>query len=214
MMGARVPAARSVPLAAQVPRRARELLSVQVHPSDGQTAYLPDGDTGKTEAWVVLGAGAASRVYAGLRPGTTAESLRAAVNNGALADHLASFVPKAGDAIFLPAGTVHTVGGGAVVFEVSENSDVTFRLYDWGHVDAETGQRARAPSRPGHRLHRLWPGCPAPGGAGGGGDDPRGTRAALRLRAFPPVAQPWGGRPSVSAPPARCACSCAPRGRG
>jgi mannose-6-phosphate isomerase len=120
---------------------ARELLSVQVHPSDGQTTYLPGGDTGKTEAWVVLEAGPGSRVYAGLPSGTTTGSLRAAVGNGALADHLARFAPKPGDAILLPAGTVHTVGGGAVVFEVSENSDVTFRLYDWGHVDAGTGQR-------------------------------------------------------------------------
>jgi mannose-6-phosphate isomerase len=119
---------------------ATELLSVQVHPSDGQTTYLPGGDTGKTEAWVVLEAGAASRVYAGLQAGTTAESLRAAVGNGSLAEQLACFAPQPGDAIFLPAGTVHSVGGGAVVFEVSENSDVTFRLYDWGHIDAGTGQ--------------------------------------------------------------------------
>ncbi len=119
---------------------ARELLSVQVHPSDRQTTYLPAGDTGKTEAWVVLEAGPGSRVYAGLRPGTSAHSLRAAVSNGVLADHLAYFAPKPGDAIFLPAGTVHAVGGGAVLFEVSENSDVTFRLYDWDHVDAGTGR--------------------------------------------------------------------------
>ncbi len=120
---------------------ARELLSVQVHPSDHQTAYLPAGDTGKTEAWVVLEAGPGSRVYAGLRPGTSAGSLRSAVSNGELVDHLACFVPTPGDAILLPAGTVHSVGGGVVVFEVSENSDVTFRLYDWDHVDAGTGQR-------------------------------------------------------------------------
>jgi mannose-6-phosphate isomerase len=49
-------------------------------------------------------------------------------------------VPKPGDAVFIPAGTVHTLGGGVVVFEVQQNSDVTFRLYDWGHVDAKTGQ--------------------------------------------------------------------------
>ena len=82
----------------------------------------------------------AGRVYGGLRPGTTTDSLRVAVSNGALADHLACFAPKPGDAILLPAGTVHAVGGSAVVFEVSENSDVTFRLYDWDHVDAGTGQ--------------------------------------------------------------------------
>ncbi len=56
-----------------------------------------------------------------------------------MADHLASFTPKPGDGVFLPAGTVHSLGD-VVVFEVQENSDVTFRLYDWDHVDAKTGQ--------------------------------------------------------------------------
>jgi mannose-6-phosphate isomerase len=119
---------------------ARDLLSVQVHPADGQTKYLPAGDTGKTEAWVVLEAGPQSVVYAGLRPGTTRESLQRAVDDGEVAGHLASFTPKPGDAVLLTAGTVHAVGG-SVVFEISENSDVTFRLYDWDHVDAKTGQR-------------------------------------------------------------------------
>ena len=110
---------------------AREMLSVQVHPG---------GETGKTEAWVVLEAGTESRIYAGLKPGTTADVLRRALTDGAVADHLVHFTPKPGDAVFLPAGTVHTLGGEVVVFEVQQNSDVTFRLYDWGHVDAKTGQ--------------------------------------------------------------------------
>ena len=119
---------------------AREMLSVQVHPSDAHRDLLPAGETGKTEAWVVLEAGTESRIYAGLNPGTTAEDLRQALGNGTVADHLACFTPKPGDGVFLPAGTVHTLGGGVVVFEVQQNSDVTFRLYDWGHVDANTGQ--------------------------------------------------------------------------
>jgi mannose-6-phosphate isomerase len=119
---------------------AREMLSVQVHPSDAHKELLPTGETGKTEAWVVLEAGAKSRIYAGLRPGTTADDLRSALANGTVADQLAYFDPKAGDGVFIPAGTVHTLGGGVVVFEVQQNSDVTFRLYDWGHVDPKTGQ--------------------------------------------------------------------------
>ncbi len=118
-----------------------EMLSVQVHPSDRQTNYLPAGEHGKTEAWVVLEAGAESRIYAGLKPATTADHLRLAIANGAVADHLAAFTSKPGDGIFLPAGTVHSLGGDVVVFEVQQNSDVTFRLYDWDHVDAKTGQR-------------------------------------------------------------------------
>src|SRR5271154_5221137 len=121
---------------------ASAMLSVQVHPADGQTALLPAGESGKTEAWVVLEASPESRIYAGLKPGATEERLLKAIANRTLADELSSFTPYAGDAIFLRAGTVHSLGGGVVVFEVQENSDVTFRLDDWNRVDAKTG-RAR-----------------------------------------------------------------------
>jgi mannose-6-phosphate isomerase len=110
----------------------REMLSVQVHPTDAATA--------KTEAWVVLEAGIKSRIYAGLKSGTTADNLRRALANGTVADYLACFHPKPGDAVFNPAGMVHSLGGGVVVFEVQQNSDVTFRLFDWNHVDLKTGQ--------------------------------------------------------------------------
>jgi mannose-6-phosphate isomerase len=118
---------------------AREMLSVQVHPSDQQTDYLPAGESGKTEAWVVLEAGPESRIYAGLKPTTTADDLRQAIANHSLADRLASFKPKVGDGVFLQSRTVHSLGD-LVVFEVQENSDVTFRLYDWDRVDAKTSQ--------------------------------------------------------------------------
>ncbi|MGA3184214.1 MAG: type I phosphomannose isomerase catalytic subunit [Candidatus Dormibacteria bacterium] len=118
---------------------AHELLSVQVHPSDERVDYLPAGESGKTEAWVVLEAGAASRIYAGLRPGTTADDLRDALATGAIAQQLVGFTPQPGDGVFLPAGTVHTLGGDLVVLEVQENSDVTFRLHDWGRVDPVSG---------------------------------------------------------------------------
>ncbi len=110
----------------------REMLSVQVHPTDPATA--------KTEAWVVLEAGIKSRIYAGLKPGTTAEVLRHALKDGTVADRLACFHPNPGDAVFNPAGMVHSMGGGVMVFEVQQNSDVTFRLFDWNHVDPKTGQ--------------------------------------------------------------------------
>jgi mannose-6-phosphate isomerase len=118
---------------------AHDKLSVQVHPKDGQRDYIPAGESGKTEAWVVLQAGPASRIYAGLKPGTTPDDLRRALANLAVADLLASFTPKAGDAVFIRAGTVHSLSG-PVVFEVQENSDVTFRLHDWDRVDPKTGQ--------------------------------------------------------------------------
>jgi mannose-6-phosphate isomerase len=119
---------------------ALEMLSVQVHPSDAHPDLLPAGETGKTEAWVVLEAGPKSRIYAGLRPGVTEAGLRQAIANGGVADQLAYITPQPGDAVFTPAGTVHALGGDIVVFEVQQNSDVTFRLYDWNHIDATTGK--------------------------------------------------------------------------
>ncbi len=116
-----------------------KMLSVQVHPRDDQTDLIPAGDTGKTEAWVVLRSKPEGRIYAGLKPGTTAQDLRA-LNADSADSHLASFKPEAGQGVMIEAGTVHSLGDGVMVFEVQENSDVTFRLYDWGHVDAKTGQ--------------------------------------------------------------------------
>ena len=84
---------------------AREMLSVQVHPADTHTDLLPAGETGKTEAWVVLEAGPESRIYAGLKPGTTEATLRQAIAEGGVAEHLACFTPKPGDGVFIPAGT-------------------------------------------------------------------------------------------------------------
>ena len=119
---------------------AQQMLSVQVHPSDRQKAYLPAGESGKTEAWVVLEAGPRSRIDVGLKPGATADTLRQALAQRTIADDLPGFTPHVGDAVFLPAGTVHALGDGVVVFEVQQNSDVTFRLYDWDRVDQKTGK--------------------------------------------------------------------------
>jgi len=119
---------------------ARAMLSVQVHPSDTHPELIPAGETGKTEAWVVIEAEKGSRIYAELQPGTTDSDLRQALADNTIPDYLVSITPKPGDAVFIPAGTVHTLGGDVVVFEIQQNSDVTFRLYDWGHIDAKTGQ--------------------------------------------------------------------------
>jgi mannose-6-phosphate isomerase len=119
---------------------ANDMLSVQVHPSDEQKDYIPAGEQGKTEAWVVLEAGTESRIYAGLKQKTTADNLRQSIKNGTIQNYLSSFTPKSGDGVFLPAGTIHSLGGNLVVFEVQQNSDVTFRLFDWNHIDPTTAQ--------------------------------------------------------------------------
>lgn len=117
----------------------RQELSVQVHPSDAYAGLMPGGDSGKTEAWVVLERGPAARIFAGLKPGASMTTLRQAIAQGTVADRLASFAPNSGDVVYIPAGTVHSLSD-VVVFEVQQNSDVTFRLYDWGHLDPVTGE--------------------------------------------------------------------------
>lgn len=116
----------------------KKALSVQVHPPDTATELLPVGETGKTEAWVVLKVGSESHIYAGLTADTTRETLQQAILNRTVADCLAGFTPKPGESILIQAGTVHSLKD-IVVFEVQENSDVTFRLDDWNHVDPKTG---------------------------------------------------------------------------
>jgi mannose-6-phosphate isomerase len=139
LLGARVRRTEHFPLLLKF-LDVRGVLSVQVHPSDQQTAYLPAGDSGKTEAWVVLNSTARSRIYAGLTPGATPAILRQALASGSVADHLESFAPPTGDAVLVPAGVVHSLRD-VMVFEVQENSDVTFRLYDWNQVDAVTHEK-------------------------------------------------------------------------
>lgn len=119
---------------------AQNRLSVQVHPSDEYPQLIPDGESGKTEAWVVLEKGPEARIFAGLKADTSASNLLQAIAQGTVPEQLASFTPALGDAVLIPAGTVHSLGD-VVVFEVQQNSDVTFRLYDWDHVDPKTGQR-------------------------------------------------------------------------
>lgn len=119
---------------------AAEMLSVQVHPSDDHKDLLPPGERGKTESWLVMASEPGSSIYAGLKPGVTPETMRAKSADGTVEEDLASFQPHPGDGLFIEAGTVHALGGGVVVFETQQNSDVTFRLFDWNRVDEKTGK--------------------------------------------------------------------------
>lgn len=121
---------------------ARQELSVQVHPNDEQAAARHGpGQFGKTEAWVVLDACPhASRIYAGVAEGVSAEQFRQALRDRTTSSLLHSFIPTPGDCLFLEAGTVHAVGANLLIFEVQQTSDITYRLYDWDRIDARTGQ--------------------------------------------------------------------------
>jgi mannose-6-phosphate isomerase len=109
---------------------AQDSLSVQVHPGDELASV--HGDGGKTEAWVVLRTAPDARIVRGFRPGVTRARFEAAARGQDLEQLLWSFRPEVGDVIHVPAGTVHAVGPGAVIFEVQQNSDITWRIWDWG----------------------------------------------------------------------------------
>jgi mannose-6-phosphate isomerase len=112
-----------------------ERLSVQVHPEDGE-----DGPRGKTEMWHILSAEPGATIALGFREPVTRERLRESTKTGEI-EQLLNWVPvHAGETYFTPAHTVHAIGGGIVLCEIQQNSDVTYRLWDYGrprelHVD-------------------------------------------------------------------------------
>jgi mannose-6-phosphate isomerase len=111
---------------------AGQWLSVQVHPDD-ELARLLVGEAarGKTEAWYVIDAEAGAELLVGVVPGATFENVAAVARDARILDHLARIAVGPGDAFFIPAGTVHAIGPGVLIYEVQQMSDITYRLYDW-----------------------------------------------------------------------------------
>ena len=115
---------------------AQEDLSVQVHPDDARAQSLEHQLFGKTEAWYILDAAPNAKLILGFKREVKSEEVAAGLSNKNLVD-LLSFVPvQRGDVVFVPAGTVHAIGKGIVLAEIQENSDITYRLYDWDRQDA------------------------------------------------------------------------------
>jgi mannose-6-phosphate isomerase len=111
---------------------AKTRLSVQVHPNEN-TCKITGGDP-KTEMWVMLEDGV---IFAGLKPGTRPEDIAAAVESGKFEELLVRHEAKKGEAFFIPGGLVHAIGDGALIYEVQQSSDTTFRLYDWNRVGSD-----------------------------------------------------------------------------
>jgi mannose-6-phosphate isomerase len=106
-------------------------LSVQVHPDDAQAQAMGQ-PRGKTECWYVLEAEPGATIALGLKPGATADVVRAAIADGTMEDWMEWVPVSVGDTVFVDAGTVHAIGPGVVLLETQQTCDVTFRMYDYG----------------------------------------------------------------------------------
>lgn len=136
---------------------ARERLSLQVHPSEESAARV--GGEPKSEMWYALGATGEARVLAGLRAGVSRASFERALAEGRVEECLGSLPIHTGTVVPIPGGRVHAIDAGCLLYEIQQNSDTTFRLHDWGRLDAEG--RAR-PLHVGKALEAIdWDDAPA-----------------------------------------------------
>ncbi|WP_420384129.1 class I mannose-6-phosphate isomerase [Novosphingobium sp.] len=118
-----------------------EKLSVQVHPDDAQALAAGEADTGKEECWLVIAAEPGAALGIGFRQAIDRDAMRAAALDGAIEDLLVWHQVQPGDFFYIPANTVHAIGAGVSLIEIQQNSDITYRLYDYGrprplHLDA------------------------------------------------------------------------------
>lgn len=114
---------------------ARKQLSVQVHPNDAY-ALKHENKFGKSEGWVILHAEPNAHLVYGFHEGISHEQIRKALEQGNKVEKLLRYIPvKAGDVFYIPAGTIHAIGAGIVLYEIQQSSDVTYRLYDWERKD-------------------------------------------------------------------------------
>ena len=111
---------------------AREKISLQVHPPAHKTAEL--GGEPKTEMWFIADAAPDAELFVGLKRGVTRTEFEKKIQTGEVADCFHRIPVRAGDAMFLPGGRVHAIGAGVVIFEIQQNSDTTYRVFDWNRL--------------------------------------------------------------------------------
>ena len=127
---------------------AHDKLSVQVHPDDAYALAHEGNELGKTEMWVVLHAESDAKLIVGLRAGTDRAAFQQAIADGTVTDHLHTIPVAAGDYVCVPSGTVHAIMGGVLIAEIQQNSNTTYRVYDWGRT-------ANGQARPLHVAQAL-----------------------------------------------------------
>ena len=120
---------------------ARDNLSVQVHPDDQYASKYEDGESGKTEFWYILNAEPGAKIIYGVKENITKQQFKEAVNNSSINKLLNEIEVKSGDCFYIPAGTVHAIGKGIMIAEIQQNSDMTYRVYDWDRVDDNGNSR-------------------------------------------------------------------------
>jgi len=120
---------------------AKKDLSVQVHPTDAFAGRYENGQLGKTEMWYVLDAGKDASLLYGLKRDCSAEEMRKAIAGGTVMNYLQKVPVKKDDVFFIEAGTIHAIGAGALVAEIQENSNLTYRLYDYDRVGKDGRKR-------------------------------------------------------------------------
>ncbi len=132
LFGDNTPFPKSFPLLIKI-LDAQEKLSLQVHPP-AKLAPLLGGEP-KTEMWYIAHAEPGADLYVGLKRGVARAEFEAKIKTGEVAECFHRVPVKTGDAMFLPSGRVHAIGAGLVIFEVQQNSDTTYRVFDWNRVD-------------------------------------------------------------------------------
>lgn len=111
---------------------ARDDLSVQVHPPADVAPEL--GGEPKTEMWYIAAADPGAKLYVGLKSETTREDFLNAIENGTVGQAVHAISPEAGDSIFIPSGRLHAIGAGMLIYEIQQNSDTTYRVFDWNRM--------------------------------------------------------------------------------
>ena len=152
---------------------ARQDLSVQVHPTDAYAAAYENGQPGKSEMWYVLDAAPGASLVYGLRHDLDAAALRRHIAQGKLGQDLQRVPIQKGDVFYIEAGTIHAIGAGALIAEIQQSSNLTYRLYDYDRTDKQGNKRPlhvekalavanlhaqEAPRQP-IRVHHYRPGC-------------------------------------------------------
>ena len=172
LLGTKAAGAKDIPILVKF-IDAHKDLSVQVHPSDEYARENENGQNGKSEMWYVLEAEPGSKLVYGFVHDMTREGARKSIEDGTITKYLQRVDIHTGEVFFVPAGQVHAICAGALIAEIQQNSNLTYRMYDYDRVDASGKKRAlhvekaldvaylksSAEPRQPMRVLRYWPGC-------------------------------------------------------